>query len=209
MSPPRRPFGPNAPGRLPATMVRVLAAEASDAGRLSRGRSYWSDRAVVDIEIAPGLVTGAVQGGPPTPYTVVIATTPGPGLPARRDLRIRCTCPDDPAGGACKHAVAVLFALSDEIAVDPDVVARWRSGPPGGVPLPDQPVTAGPMIEAVERSEPVDPEADDIARLVAPPLAVTLPDLPLPEPLVHPRLSDHLVADVLADALDRLRVRWE
>jgi hypothetical protein len=38
MSRPRKPFGPNPPGRLPATMLKVLAAELSDQGRLSRGR---------------------------------------------------------------------------------------------------------------------------------------------------------------------------
>lgn len=37
MSKPRRPYG-NPPGRLPATMIKVLAAELSDQGRLARGK---------------------------------------------------------------------------------------------------------------------------------------------------------------------------
>ena len=39
MTRPRRPFGANHPGRLPATMMKVLAAEMSDPSRLRRGKN--------------------------------------------------------------------------------------------------------------------------------------------------------------------------
>ena len=54
----------------------------------------------------------------------------GQGVPTKRDLWVRCTCPDDAGTGreACKHAVAALFALSDEIAVEPELLDRWRGG---------------------------------------------------------------------------------
>lgn len=129
MSRPRRPYG-NPPGRLPATMVRVLAAELSDAGRLSRGKRYWADHAVVDIVVGHGAVTAEIQGSRSQPYVVTIETRAGQGVPTKRDLWVRCTCPDDAGTGseACKHAVAALFALSDEIAVEPELLDRWRGG---------------------------------------------------------------------------------
>lgn len=129
MSRPRRPYG-NPPGRLPATMVRVLAAELSDAGRLSRGKRYWADHAVIDIVVGHGAVTAEIQGSRSQPYVVTIETRAGQGVPTKRDLWVRCTCPDDAGTGreACKHAVAALFALSDEIAVEPELLDRWRGG---------------------------------------------------------------------------------
>ena len=65
MSRPRKPFGSSHPGRLPATMVKVLAAEMSDPQRLRRGKQYAHDGSVTDIIIEPGLVTAEVQGSRP------------------------------------------------------------------------------------------------------------------------------------------------
>lgn len=129
MSRPRKPFG-NPPGRLPATMIKVLAAEMSDQGRLQRGKRYWADSAVVDIVVGHGAVTAEIQGSRPMPYVVTIEATPGAGVPGKREVWVRCTCPDDAGTGveACKHAVAAFFALSDEVAIDPDLLDRWRGG---------------------------------------------------------------------------------
>lgn len=153
MSRPRKPFGPNPPGRLPATMVKVLAAELSDQGRLSRGKRYWADNAVLDVVIGHGAVTAEIQGSRPEPYVVTIEAAPGRGVPGRREVWIRCTCPDDSGVGdqACKHAVAALFAVSDEIAIEPELIERWRGGsrsetPPATRPEPD---TATPALAEV------------------------------------------------------------
>lgn len=127
MSKPRKPYGPNPPGRLAATMIKVLAAEMSDSGRLGRGKRYWNEDAVIDLVIGHGVVTAVVQGSRAHPYVVTIAATPGDGVPSRRNVRVQCTCPDDDGfDAACKHAVAALFALSDEVAIDPTVIDRWR-----------------------------------------------------------------------------------
>ncbi len=68
MSPPRRSFGPNPPGRLAAAMLRALAAELADPGRFTRAKAYARDGAVVDIEIEPGVVRAEVQGSRYDPY---------------------------------------------------------------------------------------------------------------------------------------------
>lgn len=130
MSRPRKPYGPNPPGRLAATMIKVLAAEMSDSGRLGRGKRYWNDNAVIDLVVGHLAVTAEVQGSRAVPYVVTLGTTEGKGVPSRRQVRIRCTCPDDDGfDAACKHAVAALFALSDEVAIDPAVIDRWRGTP--------------------------------------------------------------------------------
>lgn len=129
MSKPRKPYGPNPPGRLLATMVKVLAAEMSDQQRLARGRRYYNDDAVIDIVIGHGSVTAEVRGSRYDPYVVTIEADGGSGVPRRSELWASCSCPDDTGTGTdlCKHAVAAMFALSDEIAIDPELIDRWRS----------------------------------------------------------------------------------
>lgn len=129
MSRPRKPYGPNPPGRLLGTMIKVLAAELSDQGRLSRGKRYWSEGAVVDIVVGHGAVTAEIQGSRPQPYVVTVEASGGTGVPSKRDVWAQCTCPDDTGTGVdlCKHAVAALFALADEVTIEPELVDRWRA----------------------------------------------------------------------------------
>jgi hypothetical protein len=128
MSRPRKPYGPKPPGRLYGTMIKVLAAELSDQGRLSRGKQYWAEDAVVDIVVGHGAVTAEIQGNRSQPYIVTLEAAAGSGVPSKLDLWVQCTCPDDTGTGAdaCKHAVAALFALSDEVTIEPELVERWR-----------------------------------------------------------------------------------
>ena len=129
MSRPRKPFGANHPGRLPATMIKVLAAEMSDPSRLRRGKQYAKDGSVLDIVIDPGTVTCEIQGTRSTPYIAVVSVTPGDGMPLRRDVRFTCTCPDNDNWDdyACKHVVAALFTLSDELLLEPELLDLWRN----------------------------------------------------------------------------------
>ena len=83
----------NPPGRLPATMIKVLAAELSDQGRLARGKRYWADNAVTDIVIGHGAVTAEIQGSRPEPYVVTITATPGTGVPGKRDVTVAVYVP--------------------------------------------------------------------------------------------------------------------
>ena len=128
MSRPRKPFGANHPGRLPSTMMKVLAAEMSDPTRLRRGKQYAKDGSVLDIVIDPGTVTCEIQGSRSTPYIAVVAVTPGNGMPLRRDVKYTCTCPDNDNWDdyACKHVVATMFTLSDEFLLEPELLDLWR-----------------------------------------------------------------------------------
>src|SRR5690606_29447220 len=104
VSRPRRPYGGDLPGRLQATMIRVLAAELSDQGRLARGKRYWSEGAVVDIVVGHGAVTAEILGSRPDPYVVTLEAAADPSghgaVPSKRELWIGCTCPDDSGTGA-------------------------------------------------------------------------------------------------------------
>src|SRR5262245_35592902 len=193
MAKPRKPYGANPPGRLPATMIKVLAAELTDQGRLSRGKRYWAEDAVVDLVVGHGAVTAVIQGSRPDPYVVTIEATEGTGVPSKREVWITCTCPDDGEMEACKHAVAALFALSDEVAIEPALLVRWRSGsrrkPAGGalaevVPLRRNEPQAAPARRTPE-PEPPDPVVEELAVLLAAPNGASPPEFPQIVPVVH------------------------
>lgn len=235
MSPPRRPFGNQLPGRLPATMVKVLAAEMSDSSRLSRGKRYHQESAVTDITVGRGVATAEVQGSRSQPYVVTIEVEPGDGVPTRRDVWLSCTCPDDTGTGrdACKHAVAALMTLSTEIAIEPELLERWRSGRPSrdrtaevydlasgrriesaSEPTADveeeQPTVDTESGEADETAHGARPkERDQIGPLLTAPHGAAPPSFSPAEPIEHRPTSIDQLDDVLDDALRHLRIRWE
>ncbi len=239
MTRPRKPFGANHPGRLPATMMKVLAAEMSDPTRLRRGKQYAKDGSVLDIVIDPGTVTCEIQGSRSTPYIAVVAVTPGDGMPLRRDVTYTCTCPDNDNwdGHACKHVVATLFTLSDEFLLEPELLDRWRgrSSDDDGddvddsddVDDDDDDSDDGPsvrvgsdrtgrhlrLVRSSERApsprEPVRPPSDPLADLLRVPSGASLPDVGALE-RIEPQLPrSRELATVLRDALSQLRIDWD
>lgn len=120
-------------GRVLSMMLKMLTSGMSDPARLSRGRTYASQGAVIDLHVAAGELTGAVQGSRSMPYKVTAYVdradafdTRAALVPERRDIHFTCTCPDwdDP----CKHAIAVMVTFADEVADDPALLVRWRGG---------------------------------------------------------------------------------
>ena len=207
---PRDTFGANPPGRLAAVMLRALTAELSDPGRYGRARAYARDGAVVDIEIEPGVVRGVVQGTRPEAYQAMVFVSPldadevsgmaMPGstalrIPGRDDLAASCTCPDgdEHASAICKHALATLMVLADEITIEPDLLLRWRSG---------EPVVRRPTRSSTPRDPHTSPGAaaiDVLAdRLRSP---APLPDLPALSPPTGTVVRADEFTDVLVSAL--------
>lgn len=227
MSRPRTPFGADRPGLMAATTIRVLAAEMSDPGRFARGKRYFSDRAVTDIVVGHGVVTAEVLGSRREPYVVTIETRAGDGVPSRADVTVRCTCPDDDGWGrsACKHAVAALLTLGDELTIEPELLPRWRrsdtvttdDGTTDDGTTDDGTTDTVTTDDGTEHETEHEPEhglmATDrehpLAALLGFPDGAALPPVPDLDDAVHPRFPDPLVAAVLDDALDALHLRWE
>jgi hypothetical protein len=201
MTRPRRSFGANPPGRVAAAMLRALAAELSDPSRFTRAKAYARDDAVIDIVVEPGVVRAEVQGSRYDPYVVElhVGAIDEPGsvslaelIPDRHEIGASCTCPDGgPLGVAyCKHVLATVLVLADEITVEPELLSRWRSGGD---------------YSGVGLDWDVEDDADPIA-----PLLVAISPLPAPFQL-PPRLPVAMpaaagdAAAVLADALAVLR----
>ncbi len=238
MTKPRKPFGANHPGRLPATMMKVLAAEMSDPTRLRRGKQYAKDGSVLDIVIDPGTVTCEIQGSRSTPYIAVVAVKPGDGMPLRRDVQFTCTCPDDDNWDnyACKHVVATMFTLSDEFLLEPELLDLWRDRATERGDLDEaEPgddvgdVSATPehtehrgerrrghlrlvgsdTSERDRRFSAPAPHVDPLAELLRIPQGAALPDVGDIE-RIEPQLPrSRELATVLRDALGNLRIEWD
>jgi hypothetical protein len=222
---PRKPFGANHPGRLPATMMKVLAAEMSDPSRLRRGKQYAKDGSVLDIVIDPGTVTCEIQGSRSTPYIAAVAVRPGDGMPLRRDVQFTCTCPDDENwdGYACKHVVATMFTFSDELLLEPELLDVWRGRTPredGSGDELSEDVDADSSRTALrrghlrlvgpdERVEPARPRADPLADLLLIPDGSRLPDVGTIERIEPMLPRDRDLAAVLRDAIANLRIDWD
>jgi hypothetical protein len=238
MSRPRKPFGANHRGRLPATMMKVLAAEMSDPSRLRRGKQYAKDGSVLDIVIDPGTVTCEIQGTRSTPYIAVVTVTPGDGMPLRRDVGFTCTCPDNDNWDdyACKHVVATLFTLSDELLLEPELLDLWRNRATDHHDEIDEPddeddstlsfrvgsgrtgrhlrlVRPGERPPASREStvsrESTAPRVDPLAELLRVPDGAALPDVTTIERIDPELPRSRELAAVLRDALGNLRIEWD
>jgi hypothetical protein len=236
MTRPRHVFGKQ-PGRLAATLLRALAAELSDPGRFSRAKAYARDGAVVEIDIREGEIGGEVYGSRGDPYLVTIladelppdelaaasaAPTPVMLVPEPSELEVLCTCPDadgGPLGGnVCKHALAVLLVLADEVSIEPELLTRWRSpaaGPPRQVvgvrPRRRPAFDRGLAASAGTRRAPPQPRprVDVLAPHAGSPQPLgDLPDFSmLPRPLLETPVgasddTSRLLDAVLSDAID-------
>ena len=152
----------NPPGRLPAAMLRALAAELSDPGRFSRAKAYARDGAVIDIEIEPGEVRGEVQGSRYEPYvaTIYVAPVADRRGPARADPRAcraawpTCTLPGrrDVRASASTRWPSLLV-LADELTIDPDVLTalarRRRRSTPTAVPPAAAPAAPDESVDVL------------------------------------------------------------
>jgi hypothetical protein len=196
--------------------MKVLAAEMSDPSRLRRGKQYAHDGSVLDIVVERGKVTCEIQGSRSLPYVATVAVTPGDGMPLRRDITATCTCPDDDNGdgSACKHVVATLFALADELLLEPELLDVWRGRDvPTDVvpPVAAAAEPAGRHLRLVRPDEPAPPAPvrDPLATLLVAPPGATLPAIPPIDP-VDPMLPrSRPLADVLRDAVANLRHDWD
>jgi hypothetical protein len=212
------------PGRLVATMLRALAAELSDPGRYARAKDYARDGAVFEIDIRFGAASGLVMGSRRQPYEVLVAVDPAPAdeiaradpavmgsmtllVPDGDELAVSCTCPDaaGAAGPLCKHAIALLLVLADEISAEPTLLMRWRTVDADGasraaatyrLPARGRPVSTAPtrvdvLAGLLDSPSPI-PQLPAIdRRSVARPSSVVLAD-----PVV--RLLDDLYSEAIA-----------
>ena len=238
MSRPRKPFGNTQPGRLPATMMKVLAAEMSDPARHRRGKQYANDGSVLDIIIEPGTVTCEIQGSRSMPYVATVQVTAGSGMPLRRDITCACSCPDDDNwdGHACKHVVATLYTLSNEFLIQPELLDTWRGNDGNefdatGSQVDDEDPDTDDESDFTPSSgrrrhlslvrddgsdrSPAAPDPDPVEVIdsLAPVLALqpgtALPEVPVLKPADLRPPKDRELAAVLRDALQHVRVDWD
>jgi hypothetical protein len=214
-------------GRLAGTLLSVTVATMADAPRFRRGKAYVASGAVERLEIRAGVLIGSVHGSRAEPYvaTISVDVTVRPagmlGRPEREHAKVlvpqlgemvtTCTCPDwdDP----CKHAIATLLAMANEIANDPALLVEWRCDPIGAPPRAKIGSRARKEPERHLRLVPTDgrptnPFDSDVWRDfegvgLEPPDIATLPHEPLT--IADLQLAPVDVGAVLRSALEAIR----
>ncbi len=110
-----------------------LAIDAGDPGRMARARRLHRSRAVTGLVVRPRSLESVVYGSLPEPYDVEIDVVGGASLeyesssdvtmPAAASLRARCTCAD--LTEVCKHVLATLLALAEEVEAAPSLLDEF------------------------------------------------------------------------------------
>lgn len=118
--------------------VAELAVALADGDRLSRGRRYQKKGNVSGVFVGTGEAVASVEGSRADPYEVTLAVRPAnenvrravadgdvlAAVPHPGEVALTCVCPD--WGDPCKHGVAALLELAQEIDDDPSLILRWR-----------------------------------------------------------------------------------
>lgn len=131
---------PDPVGKLASTLMSVAVAGMADPARFRKGRAYLTEHAVTRLEIDVGRLSATVIGSRPQPYQVEVLVTVMPPVdaptpaalrlhlnrltPEAEHMQVRCTCPDPEL--PCKHVVATLLALSNELVSRPNLLLHWR-----------------------------------------------------------------------------------
>lgn len=175
-------------GKLAATLLSVTVAGLTESGRFRRGRAYQVERAVVSLELEPGVLRAQVAGTRAAPYQVQVRVStihPPAGMGARPErghvprlvpdndeLDSWCDCPD--ADAPCKHAAAALLVLADELVTRPELLVAWRcSERPAARSTVGSQATAGRHLQAVAGTGATAPPADRRDRTEPSPFATT------------------------------------
>ncbi len=113
-------FGKATPGE----GLRNLVGARSEPNRFLRGAELADRGVVTAVEIRTGELRGSVTGSRRESYSVKITiqltgSTIGAGSP----IRWSCTCPD--WGDPCKHAVAVMLVVSQQVDEEPELLGRF------------------------------------------------------------------------------------
>ncbi len=116
-----------------AVRLEVVSEGRTTPGIGQRGRAYARAGQVVEVRLATGGATAAIQGSDDEPYAVSLARE------ADGDVQATCTCPYGcDAVEWCKHAAALAFVVAHLVDTDAGLAATWSgaagpaSGGPGG-----------------------------------------------------------------------------
>lgn len=108
-----------------ARAVANLAIDMGDPGRMSKARRLHRSGSVSAIDIESGAAHATVTDSDGELYdvTITVVAPPTQKLPTSSDVLATCTCDD--SGDACRHALAAVLGVAEEVEVDVRVIDRW------------------------------------------------------------------------------------
>lgn len=149
-----------------ARAVANLAIDMGDPGRMSKARRLHRSHSVSAIDIESGAAHATVTDSDGELYDVTISVVAPPAkrLPAASDVLSVCTCDD--SGESCRHALAAMLGIAEEVEVNLKVIDLWTgAAAPAAVTTYESPGvgteeffagrwTSGPPTPSVPRLNP-------------------------------------------------------
>ncbi len=108
-----------------ARAVANLAIDLGDPGRMAKARRLHRSNSVsaIDFESGEAHATVTDSDGELHDVTIKVVAPPAQQLPAASDVLTECSCDD--AGDSCRHALAAVLGIAEEVEVDARVIDRW------------------------------------------------------------------------------------
>lgn len=108
-----------------ARAIANLAIDMGDPGRMSKARRLHRSGSVGSIDIESGTAHATITDSDGELYdvTVTVVAPPAQKLPTSSDVVAACTCDD--TGDACRHALAAVLGVAEEVEIDVRVIDRW------------------------------------------------------------------------------------
>lgn len=110
---------------MPPGALANLAIDLGDPGRMAKARRLYRSSAVSALDIEGGTAFASVadtDGTFEVEVTVVQPLSPDQ-IPQPSDLELTCTCDD--AADVCRHGLATVLALAEEVEIDVRTLGRW------------------------------------------------------------------------------------
>lgn len=107
---------------------KYYAVYGNGNNRLTRGLEYFRQGRVEDLMYGKGIAKAFVKGSDKSSYEVGIyikkANSSGDIMPTKEQISFECDCPDQ--AKPCKHIVAVLYSISNDLEQNPYILNLLR-----------------------------------------------------------------------------------
>lgn len=108
-----------------ARAIANLAIDLGDPGRMAKARRLHRSGSVSAIDVESGAAHASVTDADGEIYdvTITVVAPPAQELPMANDLLAECSCDD--TGDACRHGLAAMLGIAEEVEADVRVIDRW------------------------------------------------------------------------------------
>jgi len=111
-----------------ARALANLAIELGDPGRMAKARRLYRSGAVSAVDFDKATAYASVTDSNGDIYEVELRVQTAPAnanAPGAEDISVTCSCDD--SAEACRHALATVLAIAEQVEINPRTLQDWTS----------------------------------------------------------------------------------